>query len=118
MIHAHFEDKDQQWFPLVAQTIVKTYHNIVAKRTARNATTPIQTDLNKFSAKKIANVELVIQHLRAPVTLDLVLVKNKKDLISSAWAEHDKVKIPEEQLKTWHESIHQSYLVKKLTALF
>jgi hypothetical protein len=84
VMHTHFEDTDQQWFPFVAQTIVKTYHNIVAERTARNATTPIQTDLNKFSAKKIANVELEIKHLRKPVILDLALVKNKKDVIGSA----------------------------------
>jgi len=33
-------------------------------------------------------------------------------VIGSAWAEHDKLKITEGQLKTWHESIDQSYLVK------
>ncbi len=48
VMHTHFEDKDQQWFPLVSQTIVKTYHNIVMDRTARNVTAPMQTDLNKF----------------------------------------------------------------------
>jgi hypothetical protein len=40
------------------------------------------------------------------------LVKNKKDVIGSAWAEHDKLKITEEHLKTWHDSIDQSYIVK------
>jgi hypothetical protein len=75
--------KDQQ-FSLVAQAIVKTFHNIVAERTARHATTPMQTDLNTFSAKKIANVELAIKQNGAPVTLDLALVKNKKNVIGSA----------------------------------
>ncbi len=48
----------------------------------------------------------------APVTLDLSLVKNKKDVIDSVWSEHDNLKITEEQLTTWHESIDQNYLVK------
>jgi hypothetical protein len=39
-------------------------------------------------------------------------VKNKKDVVGSAWGEHDKIKITEEQLKTWHESIDQNVLVK------
>ena len=30
----------------------------------------------------------------------------------SVWAKHDKLKITDGQLKTWHESIDQSYLVK------
>jgi hypothetical protein len=38
--------------------------------------------------------------------------QNKKDVIGSAWAEHDKLKITEEQLQTWHESIDQTYIVK------
>jgi hypothetical protein len=36
----------------------------------------------------------------ATVTLDLVLVKNKKDVIGSAWDEHNKLEITEERLKT------------------
>ncbi len=44
----------------------------------------MQTDLNTFSVKKIANVELAIKQNGAPVTLDLALVKNKKDVIGSA----------------------------------
>ncbi len=47
--HTNFEDKDQEWFSLVVQTIVKIYHNIVADRTERNSTTPMQTDLKMFS---------------------------------------------------------------------
>jgi hypothetical protein len=33
-------------------------------------------------------------------------------VIGSAWAEHDKLKITEGQLKAWHKSIDQSYLVQ------
>ena len=68
-------------------------HNIVTtERTTRNTTTPIQTDLKKFSTKKIGNVELVIKQNGIPVTLDLVLVmvKYKEDVIGSTWDEHDK----------------------------
>jgi hypothetical protein len=53
LMHTNFEDKDQQWFSFVTQTIVKIYHNIVADRTEKKATTPIQTDVKMFSAKKI-----------------------------------------------------------------
>ncbi len=112
VMHRNLEEKDQQWFSLVTQGITKTYHNIVAERTAKNAITPMQTDLNKFSSKKITNVQEVIKQNGEPVTLDLALVKNKKDVIGSAWAEHDKIKITEEQTKTWLESIDQRYLVK------
>ena len=48
----------------------------------------------------------------AKVSLDLALVKNKKDSIGSSWTEHDKLKITEEHLVTCHESIDQSYSVK------
>ncbi len=57
-------------------------------------------------------MEETIKQYGAPVTLDLALVKNKKDVIGSAWVEHDKMKITEEHLKTWHDSIDQSYIVK------
>ena len=60
VMHKNLEEKDQQWFSLVIQGILKTYHNIVAERTARNSTTPMKTDLNKFSGKKIANVQEAI----------------------------------------------------------
>jgi hypothetical protein len=46
----------------------------------------MQTDLHKFSSKRIAIVQETIKHFDAPVTLDLALVKNKKDVIGSAWA--------------------------------
>ena len=49
----------------------------------------------------------------AKVSLDLSLIKNKKDVIGSSWTEHDKLKITEEQIATWHESIDQSYVVKE-----
>jgi hypothetical protein len=38
----------------------------------------------------------------------MLMLMYKKDVIGSAWDEHDKLKITEEQLKTWHESIDQS----------
>ncbi len=53
-----------------------------------------------------------IKQYGAPVTLDLALVKNKKDVIGSVWAEADKLKITEDHLKTWHDNIDQSYIVK------
>ena len=112
VMHRNLEEKDQEWFSLEGQGIVKTYHNTVVERTTRNSTTPMQTDLNKFSSKKIANVEETIKQNGTPVTLDLSLVKNKKDVIGSVWGEHDKIKTTETQMKTWHESIDQSYLVK------
>jgi hypothetical protein len=59
--------------------------NIVEQRTAKNATTPMMVDLSMFSTKKIANVELVMKQNEVPVTLDLDLVKNKKDVIGSVW---------------------------------
>ena len=111
-IHNDNEDKNRQRVTLAAQGICKVYHDIVAERTAKSATTPMQTDLEKFSSKKIASVELAIKQNLAPVTLDLALVKNKKDVIGSAWAEHDKMKITEKHLNTCHESIDQSYIVK------
>jgi hypothetical protein len=57
-------------------------------------------------------VQEAIKQYGAPVTLDLALVKNKKDVIGSAWAEADKLKITEDHLKTWHDNIDQSYIVK------
>ena len=85
---------------LVTQAIAKVFQNIVVERTEKRATTPMKTDLNMFSVKKIANVELVIMENGTSVTLDLVLVKNKKDVIGSVWAEHDKFKITEEHMNT------------------
>jgi len=111
-MHNDNEEKNRQWVTLAAQEICKVYRDIVAERTAKSATTPMQTDLEKFSGKKIASVELAIKQNLAPVTLDLALVKNKKDVIGSAWAEHDKLKITDEHLKTWHDSTDQSYIVK------
>ena len=72
----------------------------------------MQTDLHKFSDRKIKIVQEAIRQYGAPVTLDLALVKNKKDVIGSAWAEADKLKITEDHLKTWHDNIDQSYIVK------
>ncbi len=42
-------------------------------------------------------------HFYSPVT---------SGVIGSAWAEHDKLKITEEKLITWHSSIDQNYMVK------
>jgi hypothetical protein len=64
----------------------------------------METDLNKFSVKKVANVQETIKENGAPVTSDLDLVKNKKDVIGSVWVEHDTLKITEEQLKTLNET--------------
>ncbi len=111
-MHNDNEEKNRQWVTLTAQGICKVYHDIVAERTAKVVTTPMQTDLEKLSSRKIVTVELVIKQNLTPVTLDLALVKNKKDVIGSAWAEHDNLKITEEQVKTWHESIDQTYIVK------
>jgi hypothetical protein len=44
----------------------------------------MQTDLKKLSSRKITSVELTIKQNLVPVTLDLALVKNKKDVIGSA----------------------------------
>ncbi len=96
----------------MAQAIAKVFQDIVAERTDKSTTTPMQTDLHKFSSKRIATVHETIKQYGAPVTLDLALVKNKKDVIGSVWAEHDTLKITEEHLKTWHESIDQRYIVK------
>ena len=61
VMHINLEEKDQEWMVLAAQTIAKVCQNIVVERTTKIATTPRQTDLNIFSVKKIANVELVIK---------------------------------------------------------
>ena len=60
-----------------AQTITKVFQNIVSERTEKSSTTPMQTDLNTFSTRKITNVELVTNQNGVSVTLNLVLVKNK-----------------------------------------
>ena len=83
-MHNDNEEKNRQWVTLVVQGICKVYHDIVEERTAKGATTPMQTDLKKLSSRKIASVELAIKQNLAPVTLDLALVKNKKDVIGSA----------------------------------
>ena len=98
--HNEMDEKDWQWITLAAQAIAKVFQDIVAERTAKNTTTPMQTDLHKFSVKRIAIVQEAINQYGAPVTLDLALVKNKKDVIGSAWAEADKLKITEDHLKT------------------
>jgi hypothetical protein len=84
--HNEMDEKDRQWITLAAQAIAKVFQDIVAERTAKSTTTPMQTDLHKFSSKRIAIVQETIKHFDAPVTLDLALVKNKKDVIGSAWA--------------------------------
>ena len=108
--HNEMDEKDWQWITLAAQAIAKVFQDIVAERTAKNTTTPMQTDLHKFSDKRIKTVQEAIRQYGAPVTL--ALVKNKKDVIGSAWTEVDKLKITEDHLKTWHDNIDQSYIVK------
>jgi hypothetical protein len=110
--HNEMDEKDRQWITLAAQTIVKVFQDIVTERTAKNTTTPMQTDLHKFSDRRIKTVQEAIRQYGAPVTLDLTLVKNKKDVIGSAWDESDNLKITEDHLKTWHDNIDQSYIVK------
>jgi hypothetical protein len=109
--HNEIDEKDRQWITLAAQVIAKVFQDIVVERTV-STTTPMQTDLHKFSSKRIAIVQETIKEYGSPVTLDLDLVKNKKDVIGSAWVEHDKLKITEEHLKTWHDNIDQRYIVK------
>ena len=72
----------------------------------------METDLAALSDKKIKSVTAVMDKMGAKVALDLALVKNKKDVIGSSWPEHKQLKIDEDQLATWHESIDQSYIVK------
>jgi uncharacterized protein YeaO (DUF488 family) len=79
--HNEMDEKDRQCITLVTQAITKVFQDIVAERTAKNTTTPIQTDLHKFSVKRIAIVQETIKQYGVPVTLDLALVKNKKDVI-------------------------------------
>ncbi len=50
VMHNNLEEKDLEWMSLAAQAIAKVFQNIVAERTAKSATTPMQTDLNTFSA--------------------------------------------------------------------
>jgi len=69
--HNNLQGKDQEWVTITSQTISKVFQNIVPERTAKSATTPMQTDLNMFSTKKNANVELVINQNGAQVTSDL-----------------------------------------------
>jgi uncharacterized protein YeaO (DUF488 family) len=54
--HNEMDEKDRQWITLAAQAIAKVFQDIVAERTAKNTTTPMQTDLHKFSVKRIATV--------------------------------------------------------------
>ena len=54
VMHNHLEKKDLQWVTLTTKAIDKAFQNIVAERTAKSATTPMQTDLNTFSERKVA----------------------------------------------------------------
>ena len=103
-----------QWIICGAQAIAKHFQSIVVARTTDKSLqgTPMQTDLTTFPDKQIKKVTTAMDKMDAKVSLDLALVKNKKDVIGSSWAEHDKLKITEEQLAAWHESIDQSYIVK------
>jgi hypothetical protein len=59
--HNEMDEKDRQWITLAAQAIGKVFQDIVAERTAKNTTTPMQTDLHKFSVKRIATVQETIK---------------------------------------------------------
>ena len=113
-VNNYLEDKDIQWIICGAQGIAKYFQGTVAERTADKSKQgkPMETDLAALSREKIKPVIAAIDKMGAKVALDLALVKNKKDVIGSSWAEHEKLKITEDQLATWHESIDQSYIVK------
>ena len=113
-VNNYLEDKDIQWIICGAQGIAKYFQGTVAERTADKSKQgkPMETDLAVLSDKKIKSVTAAMDKMGAKVVLDLALVKNKKDVIGSSWAEHEKLKIDEDQLATWHESIDQSYIVK------
>jgi alkylhydroperoxidase/carboxymuconolactone decarboxylase family protein YurZ len=81
--HNEMDEKDRQLITLAAQAIAKVFQDIVAERTAKNTTTPMQTDLHKFSDRRIKIVQEAIRQYGAPVTLDLALVKNKKDSLKT-----------------------------------
>ena len=106
-VNNDLEDKEMQWIICGAQVIDKYFQSIVTGRTTDKSLqgTPMQTDLTTFPDKQIKKVSTVMDKMGAKVSLDLVLVKNKKDVIGSSWAEHDKFKITEEQLAVCHESI-------------
>jgi hypothetical protein len=55
VMHNNLEEKDLQWMSLAAQAIAKVFQNIVSERTAESASTPMQTDLITFSARKITH---------------------------------------------------------------
>ncbi len=75
VMNKNLEEKDLQWILFTTQVITKVYHNIVTERTTKNATTPMQTDLNTFSTRRL---QMWNWWSRITVhTLDLVLVKNK-----------------------------------------
>ena len=99
-VNKDLEDKEMQWIICGAQAIAKHFQSIVAARTEDKSLqgTPMQTDLTTFPDKQIKKVTTAMDKMGAKFSLDLDLVKNKKDVIGSSWAEHDKLKITEEQL--------------------
>jgi hypothetical protein len=78
--HNEMDEKDREWITLTSQAITKVFQDIVAERTAKSTANPMQTDLHKFSSKRITTVQETIKQYGSPVTLDLSLVKNKKDV--------------------------------------
>ena len=94
-VNNYLEDKEIQWIICGAQAIAKYFQSIVTARTADKSLqgTPMQTDLAMFSDKQMKKVTAVMDKMGARVALDLALVKNKKDVIGSSWAEHKKMKI-------------------------
>ncbi len=57
------DEKDRQWITLTVQAISKVFQDIVAERTVKNTTTSMQTNLDKFSVKRIAIVQEVVSNL-------------------------------------------------------
>ena len=96
------EEKEMSWIICVSQAIAKYFQGIVTERTADKSKQgkPMETDLAALSDKKIKSVTAAMDKMGAKVALDLALVKNKKDVIGSSWAEHEKLKITEDQLAT------------------
>ncbi len=66
--HNEMDEKVRNWITLAVQvSVTKVFQDIVAERTAKNTTTPMQTDLHKFSVKRITIVKETIKQYGAPV---------------------------------------------------
>ena len=68
--HNEMDEKDRQWITLAAQAIAKVFQDIVAERTAKGTTTPMQTDLHKFlfpSSLRPQDTSWIHQTVKRPV---------------------------------------------------